>query len=75
MLSTRDHTTSLQSDNFEYIGEIKHSQMIESKVKKHKTIGKLKGGSMYLLNAPKHIFQDRSIDNFVDDDNKMNENI
>ena len=29
---------------------------------------------MYLLNNVKHILQDRPLENFVDDDNKMNEN-
>ena len=70
------HTTSLQSDNVKDIGEINNSPMIEAEVtKNNKTIGKLKYYSVYQLHDAKRIFQDRPLETFVNDDNKMNENV
>ena len=46
---TREPTASILSGNDEYLYEINTSLMIESDVTK-KTIGKLKGDSVFLLN-------------------------
>ena len=57
---TRDHTTSLQSDNVEDIGEINNALLIESKLTR-KTVGQLKDDSVYLLNDAKYILQGRPL--------------
>ena len=73
---TRDQNNPLQSDNVEDIGEINNSLIIESEVTKfNKTIGQLKGNSVYLLSDAKNILQDRPQENFVDDDNNMDKNV
>ena len=73
---TRDQNNPLQSDNVEDIGEINNSLIIESEVTKfNKTIGQLKGDSVYLLSDAKNILQDRPQENFVDDDNNMDKNV
>ena len=73
-MSTRDQSSSLQSDNVEDICEINNVLMIEAELTKtNKAIGKLKDDSVYLLNYVKHMMQDGPNGNFVDNDNKKYE--
>ena len=68
---TRDHSTSIQSDNVEDIGEINNFLMIESEItNNNKTVGQLKDGFVCILNYVKHIMQDSHNKKGVDDDNK-----
>ena len=49
--------------------------MIEAEVTKKRINGKFKDDSMYLLNGAKDIFQGKLLEHFMDDDNKMDENV
>ena len=76
MLLTRYNTSLLQNDNVENIGEINNSLMIKAVVTKHiLKIGQLKDDSVYLLNDTTYILQDKPLENFISDDNKIDENI
>ena len=60
---TRYPTASILLGNFGYFDEIYTLLMIEEDVtKKPKTIGKLKNGSMFLLNDEKNILYDKLIE-------------
>ena len=75
MLFKRDRITSIQSDNVEDICEINNVLMIEAELTKtNKAIGKLKDDSVYLLNGEKYILQKKTIEIFMNDDNKMDKN-
>ena len=71
-LSTRDQSTSLQSDNVEDICEINNSLLIEAGVtKKNKKIVQLKDDSVYLLNDAKYILQEKPIGYLMNDGTNM----
>ena len=58
-LLSRDHNTSLQSDNVQDIGDINNELIIEEEVtKKYTTIGQLKDDSVYLQKNAKHILHE-----------------
>ena len=75
-LLTRDNTNLPQFDNVENIGENNNSIMIEAGVtKKLKKKGQLKDYYVYLLNNANYIFQDKPLETFMDDDDKMDETL